>query len=564
MLLGIDIGGTHTDAVLIDREGVRSQAKVETIHDDLVASLNAVLEKVLNPEMRKQIRKVNLSTTLTTNAIVENRLEPVGILAVAGPGLAAEACNWNLGKHFHLLPGAIDHRGRLCQALDRKSAAAALANCRQAGVRVYAAVSKFSTRNPEIELELAGMAAPQSDFTSIGHRLSGRLNFPRRLATAYYNAAVWRRYNAFVDAVSTSLKERFAITAPLNILKADGGTIDLGHSRAHPVQTILSGPAASVMGIIALCEISEDAIILDIGGTTTDIAIFADGAPLLERDGVAFGGRPTLVRAIRTHSLGIGGDSRITITGPGEFRLGPERRGVPLALGGPAPTLIDAANRAGLCRLGEVERSAAGCRELAAQAGMEAGELAEKVVAGAVERIRSESLALLEEINEKPVYTVAEVLHGRRIEPRKIYVMGGPAALLAPRLAAAFELDCEVPEHYAVANAVGAALTRTTMGSELFADTGRKTLQIPNLGFTRTITRNYSLEEARAEGCRRLLEFLRDCGHAPLAEHDIAVVEAESFNVIDDFAAAAKTIRVSCQIRPGLEPGYRTGRKESR
>jgi N-methylhydantoinase A/oxoprolinase/acetone carboxylase beta subunit len=557
MLLGIDIGGTHTDAVVIDQYGVRATAKVETVHDDLVASLNAVLEKILTPEIGPEIRKINLSTTLTTNAIVENRLEEVGILAVSGPGLAAASFNTGLGEHFHLFPGSIDHRGNLRQPLDEAAVRTRLAACREQGIRVYAVVSKFSTRNPEIELALAEMVKEQSDFTTIGHRLSGRLNFPRRLATAAYNSAVWRRYNRFADAVSKSLREGYRLTAPLNVLKADGGTIDLEHSRSHPVQTILSGPAASVMGIVALSTISEDAIILDIGGTTTDIAIFADGAPLLEPDGVSFGGRPTLVRAIRTHSLGLGGDSRAAVDENRKLRLGPRRLGPPLALGGPVPTLIDAANILGLSRVGDAEKSRRGYAGLAAELGLDEQQTARQVLELAAAMIHDECARLLDEINQQPVYTVAEILHGRRIEPRRLYVMGGPAAILAPRFGEVLGLPVEVPENYAVANAIGAALTRTTMETELFADTGRKTMLIPNLGIRREISSAYSLDDARRDGSRELLEHLRASGHPELENGDVSITEAEAFNMVDDYAYGSRTIRVSCQVRPGLEKNAR-------
>ncbi|NPA25017.1 MAG: hydantoinase/oxoprolinase family protein [Deltaproteobacteria bacterium] len=552
MLLGIDIGGTHTDAVIIDDDGIRATAKIETVHDNLVASLDAVLEKILPSGAATAIRKINLSTTLTTNAIVEKKLEEVGVLAVSGPGLAASCFNRDLGDHVYIFSGSIDHRGNLRQPLDEKAVHEALARCRESGVRVFAAVSKFSTRNPHIELTLAEMAADQSDFTTLGHRLSGRLNFPRRLATAYYNSAVWRRYNAFADAVSESIA-RHDLEAPLNILKADGGTIDLEHSRTHPVQTILSGPAASIMGITALCSIREDAVILDIGGTTTDIAIFADGAPLLERDGVAFGGRPTLIRAIRTRSIGIGGDSRVRLDSRGEIAIGPERLGPPLALGGPAPTLIDAANVAGISAVGNPEKSHAGLSHLAGQAAVPQTELAENILRLAADRIRRESLDLLEEINQKPAYTVAEILHAREIRPEKLYIMGGPAAILASRLGEVFALPTEVPDHFAVANAVGAALTRTTMESELFADTGRGSMIIPNLGIERRIDSTYSLSQARRDGAGELAKFLAASGHPGISAEDVGIIEAEAFNMVDDYAFGSKTIRVSCQIRPGLE-----------
>ncbi len=555
MLLGIDIGGTHTDAVIIDDNGIRATAKIETVHDNLVASLDAVLEKILPPGTATAIRKINLSTTLTTNAIVEKKLEEVGVLAVSGPGLAVSCFNRDLGDHVHTLSGSIDHRGKLRQPLAEKAVNEALVRCRENGIRVFAAVSKFSTRNPEIELSLAAMAGTMSDFTSVGHRLSGRLNFPRRLATAYYNSAVWRRYNIFADAVVKSIN-RHDLKAPLNILKADGGTIDLERSRNHPVQTILSGPAASIMGIIALCSISEDAVILDIGGTTTDIAIFAGGTPLLERDGVAFGGRPTLVRAIRTRSIGIGGDSHIKLDSRGKLSIGPERLGPPLALGGPAPTLIDAANVTGIPAVGDPEKSRVGLRRLAGRTMETDAELGERVLGLAADRIRRESLDLLAEINQKPAYTVAEILHAHEIRPEKLYIMGGPAAILAPRLREVFALPVEVPEHFAVANAVGAALTRPTMESELFADTGRGSMIIPNLGIEKRIDSTYSLSQARRDGAVELAKFLAAGGHPEISAEDVEIIEAEAFNMVDDYALGSKTIRVRCQIRPGLEkPG---------
>ncbi|MCK5540527.1 MAG: hydantoinase/oxoprolinase family protein [Deltaproteobacteria bacterium] len=553
MLLGIDVGGTHTDAVIIDRGGVVATAKVETDHTNLIASLDAVLKKILRSKSgRLPISKINLSTTLTTNAIVEKQLEEVGVLAVSGPGLAPDYFNHDLGEHFHLIEGSIDHRGSLRLALNEVAAREAAADCQRNRLKVFAVVSKFSPRNPDIEQALAELVSAQSDFTTIGHRISGRLNFPRRLATAYYNAAVWRRYNLFADAIAQSIKKH-KLDAPINILKADGGTIDFENSRKNPIQTILSGPAASVMGIIALSSITKDAIILDIGGTTTDIAIFADGAPLLEKEGVSFGGRATSVRAIGTHSIGIGGDSTITISPEGKLMVGPQRQGPPLALNGPQPTLIDACNVKGLCDLGDPDRSFAGLKKLAEKNSLTVVELADKVLDLALTTIRAEAGKLLETINQRPVYTVEEVVHGKKINPQRLYVMGGPAAILAPLLGRIFDLETEIPNNFAVANAIGAALTKTTMEIELFADTGKKTMFIPNLDIKRKVSSSYSLSDAQQDGVNELVKYLRENGHPEVTDQDVSVVEAEAFNMVDDYAVGSKTIRVSCQIRPGIE-----------
>ena len=227
MLLGIDVGGTHTDAVIIDQSGVVASAKVETCPENLIVSIDAVLEKIFaDGRDCAAIRRVNLSTTLTTNAIIEEKLEEVGILATAGPGLMPATFNYDLGKHFHLLQGVIDHRGSRQQSLDQDSIRKIIDELKNKGVKVFAVTSKFSSRNPEFEEFLAEQVAPIADFVTIGHQVSGQLNFPRRLATAYYNAAVWRRYINFTDSVSASFT-KFNLKAPLNILKADGGTIDL-------------------------------------------------------------------------------------------------------------------------------------------------------------------------------------------------------------------------------------------------------------------------------------------------------------------------------------------------
>lgn len=127
---------------------------------------------------------------------------------------------------------------------------------------------------------------------ALGHRLSGRLNFPRRIATAYWNAAVWTLHNRFADAVEASLKD-MGIDAPAYLLKADGGAIPLSVSRERPVEALLSGPAASVMGMMALMpSCSEDTLVLDMGGTTTDIALLAAGQPVLSPDDLVVNGAP--------------------------------------------------------------------------------------------------------------------------------------------------------------------------------------------------------------------------------------------------------------------------------
>ncbi len=560
MYLGIDVGGTHTDAVVMAGRTMAASVKVPTDHHDLLASVRAAMQGLLQPHGGVEpgrITRMNLSTTLSTNAIVEGKTEDVAVVVSAGPGIDPE--HFRVGRFYFPVGGSIDHRGEEIAPLDPAEMERVATACCDAGVRLFAAVGKFSTRNPAHETAMGEAFGARSggspagcgcgDFVSLGHRLSGQLNFPRRVATAYYNSAVWRVYNRFADAIEQSARE-FGITAPIHILKADGGTMPLAVSRELPVESILSGPAASVMGIIALCKISEDCVILDSGGTTTDIAVFACGSPVIEKDGIEVGSYPTLVRALKTRSIGVGGDSRLHVAA-GAVRVGPERAGASMAMGGTRPTLIDALNFRGHAAVGDVTASERGIRELAGLWDLYPERLADDAIAEAVARIRAAVADLVDEVNARPVYTIMELLQGRVVDPAAVYLMGGPARVMQPLLAPALGKRVEVPDDFAVANAIGAALTRTTAELELFADTEKGVLFIPTLGVERKTERGFDLERARKDARDALLEHLAGLGVTG-GEAAVEVVEASSFNMVGDYGTVGRNIRVKCQVRPGI------------
>ncbi|MBU1040435.1 MAG: hydantoinase/oxoprolinase family protein [Proteobacteria bacterium] len=557
MYLGIDVGGTHTDAVALDETGIKAQVKVKTDQTDLLASVNQALVSILETVKPEVVRQLNLSTTLSTNAIVQGTTEDVGMLVIPGPGISAD--EYMLCRDYHVLSGATDHRGTETDRLDEDQAKAAIASCRASGVRVFGCVGKFSTRNPLHENTLRQLLGVDSDYVTLGHELGGRLNFPRRLATAYFNCAVWRVFNAFADAVEKSLAELGLGHVRVNTLKADGGTFPLAQARRMPVQSIFSGPAASVMGIIALCDITRDSVILDIGGTTTDIAVFVDGQPLVENDGINIGSHPTLVRALKVRSIGIGGDSAINVLGEA-VRVGPNRLGPSLADSIPAgaglpvnsrPTLIDALNVTGACAHGNVEASRLGMAEFAARHSIQPDMLAGQAVAAAAEAIYASTQELLAEINDKPVYTIHELLEGRRVAPGRVYLMGGPAAAMKEAVRQRFELFTVVPEHFGVANAIGAALTRNTASLELFADTEKGVMFIPALRHRENVPRTYSLADAERDAMNHMLAHLSEMG--VFADRDNAqVTHASSFNMVNEGRTTGRNIRVKCQIKPGV------------
>ncbi len=546
MFLGLDVGGTHTDAVLLDSKGIISSYKTVTDHDNLFRSVMKALEEVTSGVQRERIERINLSTTLSTNAIVENTLEDVGVIVSAGPGI--DPADNATGSYF-TIDGSIDHRGTVIKKLDDAQLASAVKSAEKKKLRVFAAVTKFSTRNPDQENRVAAALAGKSDFVTLGHRVSGQLSFPRRVNTAYFNSAVWRINSSFVDSIEKALTS-LGVKGSINILKADGGTMPMALSRELPVESILSGPAASIMGIISLCRITEDSIILDIGGTTTDLAVFAGGAPLVEREGIALRGRPTLVRSLKARSIGVGGDSFLAVKN-GRVEVGPERRGPSMADGGSAATLIDAMNVAGAAAYGDADASGKGIAALAGKAGMKLGEFADAAVSAAVDSIHATVSAMLAEIVGMPVYTIHEMLEGREIVPRAIYLMGGPAAGFGKLLEKRFGLPVTVPGHYAIANAIGAAVARPTMEIELFADTSRGVLVVPSINVKREAPKDYRLEQAEEDAKKYLAAHMKEIGAAG-GEKDMEITESSCFKMVQGYYSSGRDIRVKCQIKPGV------------
>ncbi len=547
LYLGLDVGGTHTDAVLVGDKGIVSHYKAVTDHANLLLSVRKAIEEITRDTDKSRIRRINLSTTLSTNAIVEDKLEDVCVITSSGPGIDPE--NFKIGTSFHMIEGSIDHRGKEIKGLDAKIIARIKAEAAKKKIRSFAAVTKFSTRNPDQENEIAEEVQSSSDFITLGHKLSGQLSFPRRIVTAYFNSAVWRLYNSFADAIVKGLGE-LGISAEVNVLKADGGTMPFALSRDIPVESILSGPAASVMGIAALCDITQDCIMLDIGGTTTDIAIFADGVPLIENEGIALQTYPTLVRALKTRSIGIGGDSVIRVKGK-DVSVGPDRKGPAMAAGGKEPTLVDALNCRKVISYLDTGASVKGIGALAKKAGLSAAKLAGGAFDYAVKRISDEVNAMLDEINNRPVYTIHEMLEGKKINPQKVYVMGGPAKAFREKFADAFGVEALLPENYDVANAIGAALAKTTIEIELYADTGRGELLIPNIGVRQKIAAGYTVKDAERDAKKYLAAHLENVG-AAAAETDTEIIESSSFNMVDGFYTSGRDIRVKCQIKPGV------------
>jgi N-methylhydantoinase A/oxoprolinase/acetone carboxylase beta subunit len=548
MYLGIDAGGTHTDAVIIRGGVVAARAKLPTQHEDLVATLGEVLA-ALPAELRSGTTRVTLGTTLAVNALLQDKADAVGLALCGGPGL--DPARFALGEYTHVVPGGLDHQGVEVRPQQLDSLRTSAKNWQQLGVRAFAAVSKFSPRNPAFERAMAATLAPFGDIVCQGHALSGLLNFPRRIAAAYYNAAIWRLHNSFADAADAALRKA-GIRAPLFFLKADGGSIPLAASRMRPVYSLISGPAASAMGLLALADNDEDAILLDIGGTTTDIALYAHGVPVLEREGMLVRGRATPVRALAASSIPVGGDSALSVT-DGRAQVGPLRHGPALAFGGNVPTLLDALNVLENTPSGNARASRQGIETLAAAHGLQATELSREAVRSALAAIAKAIREQLARINGHPVYTLAALLKDRRLAPQRVFLVGGPAPLLHALLEQELGLPVLCPPHTDIANAVGAAVSLPSTALELFADTAGKRAFVPVLEKTWPVDRSYDLERAEDDARRLLRERLatESDGHS-LKEQGVDVLESALFATLGAYGQGARDIRVVCQSRPGI------------
>jgi N-methylhydantoinase A len=551
MIVGLDVGGTHTDVVVLQGKEILRKVKLLTDEEDLLQTVCFGIFEAIQGFEVQSIKRVVVSTTLATNAIVQDKIEPVGIIVASGPGINPWA--YVIGDHYYPVNGAIDHRGMEVAPVNEAEVLEIGKELSSKNVRNLALVSKFSVRNPGLELKMRDLLADNCDSVTLGHKLSGHLNFGRRIATAYLNAAVTRISRKFYQATRGCM-EKEGIRLPLEILKADGGTMAQEASEQYAVETILSGPAASVMGTLTFADRTKEEVVLDIGGTTTDIAILVDGVPLLKPLGIRMGGFNTLVRGLRTFSLGVGGDSWVRLEG-GELKIGPERKGRALAHGGPEPTPTDALITLGLAQGGQKQRAIDGIRRLAGRMGKNLEETAEEVVSRTCALILEAVNALVDRVNQQPVYTIHELLKGRQVKPSGFIIIGGPAKELAPRLEIMSGWQGRVPPDYDVANAIGAAMARTTCEVTVMADTNRRYVIAPEEGYADKI----DWRATKKEVIKIAFDLLRKKAlRVGASEEDLEMelLEDQEFRIVQGFYPVGRSIRVRAQIKPGLISPY--------
>lgn len=492
MYIGIDVGGTCTDAVLLDNGLVRATAIVPS-SDDIITSLLGALDQIMKGVPAELIERVVFSTTLITNLIAEKKYDPVGLILIPGPGLSHDRYRYNTDTH--IISGAIDYRGREIMPLRHEDIENAVEKLENKGYKKVAVVGKFSVRNNKHEKEVASRLKwlhPEWNV-EMGHQVAGQLNFPRRVVSTMLTCATRDKYSYFVESVKEALTRR-GIEGDVFCLKADGGTMPLSRVAGVPIETIFSGPAASTLGVQALIPPGETAVVVDIGGTTTDLALILGGQPLLSSKGAPVYEQLTQVRALAVKSVPVGGDSVVERVGK-EILVYSERLGSPYCLGGPMPTPTDALRVLGLTRLGSEKKAYEAMEMLGAPLVLSPSEVAQRIVNMVVDTVVEEIEAMFIQWEQEPAYRVWEVLQKRKERPGMVVGVGGGAAGFITQIAARIGCNPVIPPYAPVANAIGAAVAMPTLQVSLRADTEQGYYTIEEEGFQGKIEKDPFVEE---------------------------------------------------------------------
>jgi N-methylhydantoinase A/oxoprolinase/acetone carboxylase beta subunit len=337
-IIGIDTGGTYTDAVVIERDAQRilASAKSITTKGDLAVGVGLAMGEAVaalnGAVLPKDIQLVSVSTTLATNAVVEGHGGAAAVVLIGFDDKMIERTG--IVAAFPDMPlirvsGGHDHNGDVAAPLDLVRLREALETLKGRAGAVAIAAS-FATRNNAHEVAARDLVEAVLNVpATLSSELSSALDAPRRALTSVLNARLVGHIARLIGAVKRAMTG-LGISCPLMIMKGDGALASADSVVNRPIETILSGPAASLVGAKWLSGLN-DFVMSDMGGTTTDVGILEHGKPLVAPHGAEVGGWRTMVKAIDVKTIGLGGDSEIAIGTNGKIEVGPQRA-VPLSL----------------------------------------------------------------------------------------------------------------------------------------------------------------------------------------------------------------------------------------
>jgi N-methylhydantoinase A/oxoprolinase/acetone carboxylase beta subunit len=437
--IGIDVGGTNTDAVLMDGTTVVAKIKTPTT-EDVTSGITTALRHVLETSgtATAQIAGVMIGTTHFTNAVVERkRLEPTAAIRLGLPATAAlpPFVDWpedladTLGRHAYLCHGGHEFDGREISPLDVDEVKRIAGELNTKGITAVAVSSVFSPVNTSMEQEAAAIITAEAPRASVTISSDiGRIGLLERENAAILNACLRSLARQTVAAFRRAIGE-LGITAPLYLTQNDGTLMSADFAEQYPVLTFASGPTNSMRGAAFLSGL-KDAMVVDVGGTTSDVGALTHGFPREASVAVDIGGVRTNFRMPDVYSFGLGGGSLVR---QDPLRVGPQSVGYriteeALVFGGDTLTTTDIAVAAGAADIGDGQR---------------VNGLAGGLVQAAMARIQEMADAAVDRMKTSA-------------EPIPVIVVGGGSVLIAQPIAGASEMV--KPDHFEAANAVGAAI----------------------------------------------------------------------------------------------------------
>ncbi len=445
--LGIDVGGTNTDAVILDEKNVVAAKCKEATTSDISSGITKAVEHVLNESgiNPADIVDAMLGTTHATNAIVERKgLSKVGVIRLAAPsGYAIPPfVEWpedilDAINHFYVIvKGGYEYNGALISDIDKDEILAALKEVQAKGAEALAVSGVFSLVNQKQEQAVADIAKEifGEDFPITMSSEIGTIGIIERENAAILNSAIRKLADSAYSSFQDVLREH-KINADLFITQNDGTLMSIDYAKQYPVLTIASGPTNSLRGAAFLTGMKE-AIVADVGGTTTDVGVLSKGFPRESSSAVEIGGVRTNFRMPDLITLGLGGGSEVKNIG-GKITVGPQSVGYKIhteakIFGGSTLTATDAIVAAGMYELGDKSK---------------VEDLETELITDTIAEIK----VMIEEVIDK-MKTMATDM--------PVIVVGGGSILVPETLEGASEVI--KPEHFEVANAIGAAISQVS------------------------------------------------------------------------------------------------------
>ena len=446
--LGIDVGGTNTDAVLIDENRtVVADIKYPTsadIYDGILGAMRTVLEvSGVDP---KQIHQAMLGTTQCTNAIVERKnLASIGILRIGAPATTGirPMVDWaediqKIAVGSTIIGGGFEYDGKELTPLDTEAAKAFFADMKAKGVKSIAISCVFSTVRNDHEVAVANLCREvmgDDVHISISSEI-GSMGLIERENATILNAALWQVAERFTEGFAKSLRDEGITNADVYLSQNDGTLMTMEHARRYPILTVACGPTNSIRGASYLSSL-KDAVVVDVGGTTTDLGVIQNGFPRESSVAVTIGGVCTNFRMPDVISIGLGGGSIVRIKDDGSVTVGPDSVGYEitkkaLVFGGDVMTTTDIAVRLGMVELGDKSK-----------------------VASIPQDVAEEAMAVIRALVEDSV----DAMKVSNADVDLILVGGGSIILPEKISGAASVLK---PEHFGCANAIGSAISKVS------------------------------------------------------------------------------------------------------